>query len=81
MEKTTLYIASDVHRQLQDLAKREKRPQAHLIREALTAYLATKESPWPKSIGMGEDGELSGAEVKDWVHAQWDREWDERNHR
>jgi predicted transcriptional regulator len=78
MEKTTLYIASDVHRQLQDLARREQRPQAQLIREALTAYIAAKSPPWPSSIGMGKDGEIAATEAKHWVHAQWDRERYER---
>jgi predicted transcriptional regulator len=71
MEKTTLYIAGDLHRQLQELAKREKRSQAQLIREALTEYLAAKSRPWPKSIGAGEDSEISGRDVKDWLRANW----------
>ena len=71
MEKTTLYLESDLHRQLQEMARREKRPQAQLIREALAAYLRTKSAPLPSSIGMGEDGELRGSEVKDWLRAHW----------
>jgi predicted transcriptional regulator len=71
MEKTTLYLHGDVHRALQELARREKRPQAQLIREALAVYIASKTAPWPQSIGMGEDGGLAGGEVKDWLRANW----------
>lgn len=71
MEKTTLYLTADIHRQLQELARREKRPQADLIREALDAYLASKSPPWPTSIGMGEDGEIPASKIKDWLRANW----------
>lgn len=71
MEKTTLYIAGDLHRRLQELAKREKRSQAHVIREALTQYLAAKSRPWPQSIGTGEDDQLAGKDVKEWLRANW----------
>jgi len=71
MEKTTLYIAGDVHRRLQELAKREKRPQAQLIREALAEYIAARSAPWPSSAGLGEDGEIRGSQVKDWLRSHW----------
>jgi hypothetical protein len=71
MEKTTLYLEPELHRQLQDAARRQKRPQAQLIREAVAAYLATQTRPFPRSIGMGEDGMLAGSEVKDWLRANW----------
>jgi hypothetical protein len=71
MEKTTLYLDPELHRQLQEAAKREERPQAELIREALADYLARKSPPFPRSIGMGEDGSLAGSEVKAWLRANW----------
>jgi|HubBroStandDraft_4_1064222.scaffolds.fasta_scaffold1578188_2 hypothetical protein len=71
MEKTTLYLEPELHRQLQDAARRQKRPQAQLIREAVAAYLAAQTPPWPRSIGMGEDGEIPASEIKDWLRANW----------
>jgi predicted transcriptional regulator len=71
MEKTTLYLDPETHRQLQEAARRQQRPQAQLIREAVAAYLATQSRPLPRSIGMGEDGTLAGSEVKDWLRANW----------
>jgi hypothetical protein len=71
MEKTTLYLETDVHRRLQEAAKRQKRPQAQLIREAVVAYLANETRAFPRSVGIGEDGTLAGSEVKDWLRANW----------
>jgi len=71
MEKTTLYLEPELHRQLQEAARRQKRSQAQLIREAVAAYLVAQPRPWPRSIGMGEDGKLAGSEVKGWLRANW----------
>ncbi len=39
MEKTTVYIPEDIQRTLRHMARREGRPQAALLRQALAAYL------------------------------------------
>jgi hypothetical protein len=71
MEKTTLYLDAALHRQLRDTARRENRPQAQLIREALAAYLETNSRPLPASLGMGSDGTLAGNEVRGWLRDHW----------
>ncbi len=71
MEKTTLYLPEPLQRELREAARREGRPQAELVRDALTAYLTGRPRPRPRSIGMLEDPELTSGNVKSWVHEQW----------
>jgi len=51
MEKTTLYLPTELQASLRALARRTGRSQANLIREALETYVAGQERPRPKSIG------------------------------
>jgi predicted transcriptional regulator len=78
MEKTTLYLPTELQRALKDAARRSGRPQAELVRDALTQYLAEQPRPMPRSIGMANSGEIPATEVKAWIRAQRDREWQER---
>ena len=71
MEKTTVYLPSNLQRALKDAARSEKKPQAEVLRRALEEYLERKESPRLRSVGIGEDKELSGAESEDWLRARW----------
>lgn len=74
MEKTTLYLPSDLQRSLRDLSRRTGRPQAELIREALGEYVAEQASPWPKSIGSASDGAVSGRDSEGWLREQWSKD-------
>jgi plasmid stability protein len=72
VEKTTLYLPEELQRNLREAARREGRPQAELVRDALTAYLrARRRRPYPQSVGMLEDNELSSEDAKRWVRARW----------
>lgn len=72
MEKTTLYLSEDLQRELRELSRRTKRPQAELVREALAAYLGAQEHPWPSSIGSAtSDGAVQAKDARRWVHEQW----------
>jgi metal-responsive CopG/Arc/MetJ family transcriptional regulator len=73
MIKTTLYLPDDLQRELAEASRRLKRPQAELVREALRTYLAANGRPWPKSIGIVEDGTLDARDAKAWVREQWGR--------
>ncbi len=76
VEKTTLYLPTDVKRALEAEGRRSKRPQAQLIREALTRYLADRPRPLPRSIGIVSDGRVTGRTAKAWLRREWDRrEW------
>ncbi len=73
MEKTTVYLPSHLQRALREAARSEKRPQAEVLRSALKDYLARRERPRLRSLGIGEDKNLSGAESEDWLCAEWGR--------
>jgi predicted transcriptional regulator len=73
MEKTTLYLPSELRRVLKEAARSEKKAQAMVIRRALEEYLERRERPRLRSAGIGEDRELSGAESEDWLRAEWDK--------
>jgi metal-responsive CopG/Arc/MetJ family transcriptional regulator len=69
MEKTTLYLPEPLQRELREAARREGRPQAELVRDALRAYLRGR--PRPRSIGMLEDHELNAEDAKLRVRERW----------
>lgn len=71
MEKTTIYLTPEMHRALKETARLEKRPQAEVLRRALEEYLERRERPRLRSVGIGEDRELSGADSEDWLRAEW----------
>ncbi len=71
MEKTTLYLPSDLQRSLGAAARREGRPQAEIIREAIAAYLAGQAPLAIHSIGAGSDSEVTGATSEDWLRKNW----------
>lgn len=73
MEKTTVHLTLELHRALKTAARREKRPQAEVLRSALEEYLEREEHPLPLSLGLGEDEELSGADSEAWLEAEWGR--------
>jgi predicted transcriptional regulator len=73
MEKTTIYLPPELHRALKEAARLERKPQADVLRRALEEYLGRKERPRLRSVGVGEDRELSGVDSEDWLRAQWGR--------
>ncbi len=83
MEKTTLYLPSELQRDLKAAARRQRRPQAELVREALRDYLAGDAAarPRPKSIGIASDGRISAVDSEAWIQSEWDQELLERRNR
>lgn len=78
MEKTTLYLPTELQRLLLTIAKREGRSQAEIIRAALAAYV-TDRSPLPLgSIGTGSDDEVSGATSEEWLRKSWKKKTKKR---
>jgi hypothetical protein len=78
MEKTTLYLPEELQASLRALAKQRKRPQAELIREALTEYVGRQERPLPTSIGMVADWTIPAREARAWIQREWDKEAEDR---
>ncbi len=73
MRKTTLYLPEDLQRSLKEAARRTGRPEAAIIREALTEYLRDRARPEPRSIGAGEDAELAARDSEAWLRDHWDQ--------
>lgn len=73
MEKTTIYMPSELRRALEEASRRERRPEAELIRKAVEEYLSKGRRPSPTSIGMGEDERLSARNSEDWLFAEWEK--------
>ena len=71
MEKTTLYLPADLRGLLKEAARRTGRPEAVIVREALRSYLQQQGRPSPRSLGLGENVELSGRESEAWLKAHW----------
>lgn len=77
MDKTTLYIPSGLHRRIKEIGRQEGRSQAAVIREALQDYVERQEEPPLLSLGAVAHSDLQGADVDDWLRANWhpDRDW------
>lgn len=73
MERTTIYLPEELQRSLRAAARRAGRPQAELIREALSAYLERVPRPPLRSIGLGEDRELAARDSDAWLDDAWGR--------
>lgn len=69
--KTALYLPPELHRALKEAVWQEGQSQAERIREALAAYLARRQSPTLRSLGVGEDEELSGRASEGWLERVW----------
>ena len=75
MEKTTVYLPRDLHVALRTASRRAGKPQAELIRAAVRAYLESEPRPLPRSIGVAQDGSLTGEESEAWLEAEWEKRW------
>jgi predicted transcriptional regulator len=71
MDKTTLYLTSELRWRLREAARRTGRRQADVIRSALDAYLDEHRPDGPRSIGAGEDEELYGTDTETWIRERW----------
>ena len=71
MRKLTIRLPPAPHRALKEAARREGKSKAELLREALSLYLAGRGEPRPRSLGAGEDPELSGRVSEKWLEEVW----------
>jgi hypothetical protein len=65
MKRTTMFIDPQLERELQALARREGRPMAALVREAVAQYVAAarpRRSAGPGFVGVGRSGRADVAE-------------------
>ena len=74
VEKTTLYLTPELQRELAAVARREGRPQAAIVRDALERYLVAAPKGPPRSIGLVDDCPDDGVEasnIKTWMRERW----------
>lgn len=78
MKRTTIFLPDHLRIRLEVAAKRQGRPQAELVREALTEYLEKDEPPWPSFIGafttkpeFADDG-YDSSNIKDWLRSEYE---------
>jgi plasmid stability protein len=84
VEKTTVYLTTDVKRRLKSRAERTGRSEAHMIREALEAYLVDEPRALPKSIGSIELNLPEGVDssnIKSWIRENWIKDIEEKRSR
>ena len=64
MKRTTIFITEPMERDLQLYARRENRPVASVVREALAEYLVTRKpaAALPSFTGAGDSGRSDIAE-------------------
>jgi len=75
VEKTTLYLPSELLRELRDAARRTGQSQADIVRTALRAHLDSEAPPTPRCFGAGLDLGITGEESEAWLEREWDRRW------
>lgn len=71
VEKTTLYLPSELQLALREVARRQHRTMADLVREAVEAYLRSQTRPNLTSVGLGEDDNLTGADSEAYLRSRW----------
>ncbi|GAC1470853.1 MAG: hypothetical protein PVSMB7_22040 [Chloroflexota bacterium] len=78
MKRTTIFLTDDLEQMLQETARRTHRPQAEIVRDALSQYLRAQPRPLPRSIGVGANAEpsVTSENVKEWVRDRWQQELD-----
>jgi predicted transcriptional regulator len=76
MRKTTIYVPDELKIEIEAVSKREHRPEAEIIREAVTQYLENRRSDrWPRSFGMVADGSFDPAEDERYLAEHWKPDW------
>lgn len=76
MEKTTVYIPTDIKLSIKASAKRQGTTEAHVIREALAAYVAAEPCELPSIFGSAStDGSVNSENYEDWLAENWKPDW------
>ena len=69
MDKTTLYLPTELHQALREVSQRTGQPQSAVVREALEGYLRQHRRPALRSVGLGDNEALHAAETEAWLEA------------
>jgi len=75
LEKTTLYLPTELLASYTALSRTQKRAKAELMRDALSDYVEKQERTLPEWVEMIEsEGEFDSTNVKAWIGENWDPE-------
>ncbi len=76
MEKTTVYIPINIKLSIKTSARRQGVTEAHVIREALAAYVAAEPRPLPSLFGSeASDGTVTSENFEEWLAENWKPDW------
>jgi hypothetical protein len=83
MHKTTIYLADDLVAGLADLAARTGKPQAELVRRAISDLLEANKRPPLSWIGMADSPPPPGypadpSDAQDWLKQRWSKHLDRK---
>ena len=67
----TLTIPTDLYNQIKTLAKSAEQSEPELLAEAIRALEREQLRNRFKSIGLGSDTEVTGANSEDWLRDNW----------
>jgi predicted transcriptional regulator len=71
MERTTVYLPTELKVSIKAAARRQGSSEAQLIRDALEHYVQESERPWPKSFGSVARADVQAEEVDEWLAENW----------
>lgn len=66
-QTASITIPEDLVESLSRAAAHTGRPETSILREAIEAYMRNFERPVFRSLGVGNDTEVSSTNVKDWL--------------
>lgn len=71
MNKSTVYFTDEQMATWESLARREARPKAAVLRDALEYYADKVGRRMPSAVGIYEDDEVNSTNVDEWLRANW----------
>jgi len=76
MRKTTIYFPDALKLEIEAVSRMERRPEAEIIREAVSAYLEERRNRrWPRSFGFAADKELDPLDIDAYLADNWKPDW------
>jgi hypothetical protein len=75
MRKITIYLDEELAFAIKDIAAREGRHEAEIIREGLAQYVAGKQRPLPSFVGMVSDATVQGKDDEAYLEEHWKPDW------
>lgn len=76
MEKTTVYLPTEIKLSIKASAKRQGASEAHVIREALAVYLAAEPRELPSIFGSAStDGSVNSENYRKIGSPNWKPDW------